>query len=325
MGRSRQHKWSWLQALLLLMSGVMLTSCGAPKLPQLSLAIADWPGYEYFYLAAHQRLDRKAGFELSVVQFSSLEDERRAYVRGDVEAIATTLPDAVAICRQAPARCPVIVLVLDQSDGADQLIASQSVRSMASLKGKVLGIEKSDLGEYMAIRALQKAGMVIGDVRLVYGGPRNLVDRLVAGNLDAIVSYPPHIDYLGKSQDWQVLFSSRDIPGEIVDVLAVSPALFRDRLLVDQLIQSWWLARDYALAQPQQATTLMAKRQGVTPAQFMAFQNWINYPGREAQAQLLAAEGPVQQTLRRLVQNSRSFKSGAVSPLLPTVSVPARP
>ena len=85
-----------------------LGACLAPwQQRQVRLAIVDWPAYEYFYLASRKGLDLQQGYRLQVDQFGSLQDQRRAFSRGDVEAIATTLPEAIAICREAPARCPV--------------------------------------------------------------------------------------------------------------------------------------------------------------------------------------------------------------------------
>ena len=286
----------------------------------LRLAILDWPGYEFFYLARRRGLDRQLGYELRLNQFSSLQDQRQAYVRGDVEAIATTLPEAMAICRDAPPRCPAIVLVLDQSNGADQLIASSSVSNLASLRGRRVGLERSVLGEFVLLRALQSAGIDLTAVQLRYAGPQALVAQLKAGGLDAIVTYSPHGDALLDDPGWRLLFSSRNIPGEVVDVLAVSPELVRSRSrLVPALVNTWWAAQREAQERPGPSVVLMAQRQGVTPAQFRRSQQWIVYPDRTEQPSLLALNGPVQTTLRRLqgqMQRAGRLPTGVPLPSL---------
>jgi NitT/TauT family transport system substrate-binding protein len=241
-----------------------------------------------------------------VDQFGSLQDQRRAYSRGDVEAIATTLPEAIAICREAPARCPSIVLVLDDSNGADQVVAGSRWRSVAELKGQRVGLEPSVLGEFMLLRAVQGQGLKLADFKLRYDGPKALVSQLQRGVVDAIVTYSPHSDGLVADPRFWVLFSSSQIPGEVVDVLAVSPELLRrDSKQVAALVRTWWAARQLAAQEPQQATALMAQRQGVTPEQFLSSQRLIRYLDRNQQADLLAADGPVQRTLQRLQRQMR--------------------
>ena len=142
-----------------------LSACLAPwRERQVRLAIVDWPAYQYFYLASRQGLDREQGFSLKVDQFGSLQDQRNAFSRGDVDAIATTLPEALAICREVPVRCPVIVLVLDDSNGADQLIGPASLRSPAELKGQHIHHLSGNLAG-----AEQHAPTRIGQERIAVG------------------------------------------------------------------------------------------------------------------------------------------------------------
>ena len=308
-GATKQRRL--LAALVALVgSALALGGCvSAWRQQQVRLAIIDWPAYEYFYLASKTGLDRAQGFSLQVDQFGSLQDQRRAFSRGDVEAIATTLPEAIAICREAPARCPWIVLVLDESNGADQVMGSARLPSPAALKGQRVGLERSVLGEFVLLRALQSHGLNLADLSLRYDGPKALVTQLQRGSVAAIVTYAPHSDALIGDPRWRVLFSSSQMPGEVVDVLAVSPELVRhDPQLVSALVRTWWTARAFAVDQPQQAVELMAQRQGVPPVQFLRSQRLIRYPGRAQQAALLAADGPIQRTLRVLEQQMRQAK-----------------
>jgi len=71
---------------------------------ELVVAITSWPGYEYFYLAEQENLGRPFGLDLKIQQYTSLEDQRKAFVRGEMPAIATTVPEAIAICQEMPAR-----------------------------------------------------------------------------------------------------------------------------------------------------------------------------------------------------------------------------
>jgi hypothetical protein len=110
------RRWRILVLLLAAVGGVGLAWLLVHRQPRkLTVAITTWPGYEYFYLAEQKQLALAEGLDLRVNQYTSLEDQRLAFVRGDVNVMATTLSEAIAVCQEVPARCPELMLVLDES------------------------------------------------------------------------------------------------------------------------------------------------------------------------------------------------------------------
>mgnify|MGYP006278180201 CR=1 FL=1 len=286
----------------------------------LAVAITTWPGYEYLYLAEQQQLGRAYGLQLKVLQYSSLVDQRQAYERGDVPALATTVPEAIAICQEAPQRCPQLVLVLDESSGADRIVSRIALRTPQQLLGSRVGLERSVLGEYMLVRSFGAHPPSLSQLRLHFDGPTALVKALQAGDLDAIVTYAPHDTPLLGDPRFRVLFSSRSIPGEVVDVLAVDPAFAqRNPNDVKALVQTWWAARRFALHHAAEAVSLMAQRQQITPEEFRASEHGLNYPGPAAQNRLLAPGGPLARSISQmsaLMQASGGLHAGAPLPQL---------
>ena len=303
-GSPPRHRVRWLAAALIGAAGIAALAfwlAGRPR--QLLVAISSWPGYEYFYLAEQKQLGRRHGLDLGVKQFSSLDDLRLAYVRGDLNAVATTLPEAIAICQQAPPRCPLLVLVLDESAGGDRLVARVPLASSQQLLGRRVGLERTLLAEYLLLRSFGDRPPRLEQLQLRFDGPVALVRALQAGDLDAIVTYPPHDQPLRQDSRFRELFSSRAMPGEVVDVLAVDPDFARRRQHdLRALVRTWWEAQAYARSHPSEAVALMAQRQQVTPASFQASQQGLRYPGPADQRQLLAADGPVAQTLEQMAR-----------------------
>ncbi len=187
---SRKQCLAWLAGLALVGAGV-----GAWRLlrqdSRVSVAISSWPGYEAFYLAEQRDLARRFGLDLRVQQYSSLEDQRGAYLRGDVEIIATTIPDAIAICQEMPRRCPELILVLDQSNGADVVLSHRKITTVRDLVGQRVGLERTVLAEYLLLRALETEGLGLSQVNHHHEGPQGLVAAFEKGDLAAIVTYPP--------------------------------------------------------------------------------------------------------------------------------------
>jgi NitT/TauT family transport system substrate-binding protein len=284
---------------------------------ELRLAIVNWPAYEYFYLAEDKGLARPFGLNLQVAQYSSLLDQRQAFERGDVQVIATTIPEALAICHERPARCPQLILVLDQSNGADRILARAPISTPQQLLGKRVGLERAVLAEYLLTRSLgDEPRRLNQQMRLHVDVPEGLVARLRSGELDAIVTYHPYDTLLSQDPVIREVFSSKHIPGEIVDVLAVDPTYSREHPKeLTALVQTWWAARDYARRNPSQAAAVMAQRQQLDLEQFQASERGLTYPSLGDQPSLMAPDGPVSRTMRRVATLMRS--SGGIAPGTP--------
>lgn len=288
--------------------------------PAIRLAITSFPPYNYFYLASRVPGLLPDGLNLVVRQYTSLEDQRRSFEQGAVEVVATTLPEALAICQDAPQRCPAIVLVLDQSAGADQLVASNAIADVRQLKGRRVGLEHSVLGEYLLLRSLEGSGLTFADLQLHYLGPVDLLKALRRGELDAVVTYAPHTALLQGDPGFRVLFDSTQIPQEVMDVLAVDRDWARRHpRLVKSLVASWWAARAHAAAEPQSSVALMARREQITPQEFLDFERLVHYPGPKEQRQLLAPRGPVEQVLERMARLMREAQRVRATPPLPSI------
>lgn len=135
----------------------------------------------------------------------------------------------------------------------------------------------------------------------MHEGPSALVSALSEGKVAGIVTYPPHSNLLREDSPYRVLFSSAQIPGEIVDVLAVNPAYAkRHPGMIRKLVRTWWAAQALARAEPTSSQALMAKREQVSPAEFVASERGIRYLGPAVQAEMLAPTGSVARVLARM-------------------------
>ncbi|MDI9406242.1 MAG: ABC transporter substrate-binding protein [Chitinophagaceae bacterium] len=285
---------------------------------RLLVSITSWPGNEYLYLAEQRQLARPFGLDLVIKQTSSLADQRQAFVRGDHNVMATTVPEAIAVCQEAPKRCPELMLVLDESLGADRLIGRSGLSAPAQLVGQRVGLERTVLAEYLLLRSFAGQPIRLEDLQLRFDGPVALVRALQAGDLDAIVTYAPHDTPLRTDPRFRELFSSRRVPGEIVDVIAVAPEFARTRRRdLQALVRTWWAAQAYARQRRREAVEVMAQRQQITSDQFRESERGLRYPDASQQRLLLASDGPVARSIERLAQLMRQagrLEAGAPLP-----------
>ena len=299
--RSRLLPWLAAATAGLIGAGALALGLNARRPRPVMVAITSWPGYEYLYLAEQKDLASRYRIDLRIEQFSSLQDQRRAFSTGAVDVIATTVPEAIAICQESPRRCPLLVLVLDESTGADRVVAVRRIQRPDQLLGRRIGMEASVLGQYMLLSSFGERPVSLEQMTLVYDGPQALVSGLQAGNLDAIVTYAPHDLPLRGDPRFHELFSSAALPGQVVDVLAVDPQFARRHPdAIRALVRTWWAAQAEVRRNPGPSLALMAGRQRMTAGQFRLTEEGLRYPGPEQQRWLLAADGPLARSMARM-------------------------
>ena len=278
------------QGLIRLCLILWLSGCIPQEQEPVIVAINPWPGYELLYLAEKKGFFKQVGANVQLYQLDSLTDVQFAYINGNADGLTGTLVEAVQ--SQVLSKQPLkIVMVPDYSNGGDVIIAEQSIDSLSDLKGKNIGCEVSTLGIYFLQRALHQAGLTLSDVKVVNVLPTDGYHALSVGSIDALVAYPPASVQLLKNQAYRAIFSSADIPKEIIDVVLLSQqALTKNPQIVEQLHQAWDLAINEYLKNPSQAAAIMAGREQVGVEDFMAIINSQLVVMDSAEQRLLMSE-----------------------------------
>jgi NitT/TauT family transport system substrate-binding protein len=272
---------------------LILSLSGCAKKPEkpIIIAINPWPGYEFLYLAEEKGFFEQAGINIQLIQLDSLSDAQRAYINNHADGIASTLIEAVQV-GPLGGKPVSIVMITDYSNGGDVIISQKNIQTIADLKGKKVGAEVSSLGIYVLQRALVQAGMSLNDVTLVNTGQHHGEQAMTELKIDAFVSYPPVSVNLLKHPQLHTLFTSADIPKEIIDTVALSKAVIQQHpKLVSGLHQAWQLALNFYQQYPDEAVNIMAKREGLTPAEFkIALGDLVILDSSEQQALLQQAD-----------------------------------
>lgn len=271
------------------------------RLPLLPVPVSPWPGYGYLALAAQQGFDQQQGIRIEVRRYIDPQLILRDLAWGRLPLAQITTVELVDLCSRVPQRCPVVVLALDESRGADQLLLANDLTDLKALRGQTVAVTPSSLGPFLVSRALEQAGMTLQDVSLLSIPLREMPARLASGELKAAAMYPPFSTWALRTGKARVVFDSRSIPGEIHDVLVVDRRFLASHPdLVARLLRAWQAAHRYAAEQPRSANAWLAELQGVSVAEFKTAQDGIMYLPLEQQRQLLAPGGALERNLRAL-------------------------
>lgn len=316
--RGHRGQLAGLGLLVALVAGCHLSP------PSLTVPVSSWPGFEYFYLAEQKGLAQRQGLNLRIQEYADPQSIVHAYLRGEAPIAQLTTVEAVEICSRAPGRCPVVVLVLDESRGGDQVLGRPPIASIPQLRGRKVAVTQSSLGSFVLSRALEKHGLQLADVRLTHLPLDAIPAALSAGRVDAAALFPPFSEQAIAQAGARRLFDSREIPGEIFDILVVEPQAFQ-RLDAElpKLLQAWQAAHDLRRRDPGQAIAVMARREQLTPQAFLAAEKGLIYTDLPQQRPLLQAAGPLARNLRN-VQRVQ-IQLGLLNPASPLPRVSDRP
>jgi NitT/TauT family transport system substrate-binding protein len=269
-------------ATVLLMEFVF-AACAKEPLSPLRVGFDVWPGTESLYLA--RDLGYYKNTPIKLVDYPSDSELMRAYRNGELEAITITLDDAWSLAQITPDFR--IVLIMDISNGGDGIVAKPEIKKLQALKGRRVGVESTALEAFVLSRALGQVGMSSKDVQIISLLASGDEQPFKQGSIDAVVTYEPTLSKL-RATGANLLFDSRQIPGEIMDILAI-----RENVLTGQpsaaqaLITGWFRALDYLQKHPSDAARRIASHSRVTPLEFLESLNSIRIPNVQQNKKIL--------------------------------------
>jgi NitT/TauT family transport system substrate-binding protein len=253
--------------LALLATTLLGGACTESKKKPLRIGFNPWPGYEFIYLAQELRLNDKLGISVQIVEFGSLAEARRSFERGEIDVIGTTLVEFLLI-RQNTQQRPKIFYVTDYSMGADVILGRASIKSIKDLKGKKVSVEPGSVSIYLLTRALEINGLQLSDVTILTSDQIGMLAAAKKGDVDAVITYTPFSIQFEKIS-FKAVFSSKDIPKEIVDVLVAREDVIRSRKTeLRGVLTSFEDARKLSLKPDSEGIRIMANREQIPPEKF---------------------------------------------------------
>ena len=193
----------------------------------LKIAYSDWPGWVAWEIAIQKGWFKEAGVD---VEFTWLDyvPSMEAFSAGKVDAVCMTNGDALVT--GATGGKSVSIIVNDYSDGNDMIVAKPGINTVAQLKGKTIGVEVGFVDHLLLLHALKAANLKESDVKLKNVKTDETPQALKSGDVDAIGAWQPSSGAaLKEVPGSKPIFTSKDVPGLIYDMLAVNPKSLAER------------------------------------------------------------------------------------------------
>jgi len=193
-----------------------------------------------------------------------------AYSAGKVDAVTITNGDALVTGSSgAPS---VGILINDYSNGNDMVVAKPGIKSVADLKGKKVGVEVGFVSHLLLMNALKSANLTDKDITIVNVPTDQTPQTLKSGKVDAIVAWQPNSGQALKLVPGSTpIFTSKNVPGIIYDMLAVNPkSLAERRADWVKVVKVWFKVADFVKneANIDEAAKIMSARVGLKPEEY---------------------------------------------------------
>ena len=186
----------------------------------LKVAYSDWPGWVAFDIAIQKGWYKEAGVNVEFVWMEYVPS-MEAFQAGKVDAVTVTNGDQLVM--GAAGKSSKAILINDISYGNDMIVAKAGIASIKDLKGKKIGLELGFVEHLMLLKELEANGMTEADVTLVNVPTNDTPQTLASGGVDAIAAWQPSSGAALKSVPGsKAVYTSKDVPGLIYDVVAVS-------------------------------------------------------------------------------------------------------
>ena len=266
----------WVLAMVLvLMMSAALTGCGGSSKETaaggaedpITIALSPWPGWYMWYLVEEQGLFEKHGVNVELKWFPVYSDSLQALATGKVDANSQTLSDTLAPVSKGIGL--KAVLVNDNSNGGDAIVAKPDIQSVKDLAGKTVATELGTVDHLLLLTALEQSGMKESDVNFVNMTVNDAGPAFITGKTDASVLWEPFQTKAVTEGKGKVLFSSQDTPGLIPDLLVFRENVVKNRKEdVQHIVDAWFEGLAYFEAHPDEAIKLLAEKAETTPEDF---------------------------------------------------------
>jgi len=260
------------------------------------LGFSAWPGWFPWQVALEKGFFKANGLTIDLRFYDNYTDSLTALTNGDIDANSQTLNDTLSSVTDGARE--TIVLVNDNSTGNDQIIARPGIGRIADLKGKTVAAEEGTVDHYLLMLALRKAGLGAKDVRFKPMATDAAAAALGQGKVDAVGVFAPFTSTALELDGSSAIATSKDFPGAIPDHLVVTGAFLNKHPNdVQALVKTWFDTLDWIRSNAGEATAIMAKRAGVTEAEYATYDSGT--------------------TVFSLDQNIEAFKPGPTAASLP--------
>lgn len=253
----------WMMLVLLTVWGVAPSTAIADHHKPLKVAWSLYPGYSPFVIAFQKDLISKHGGNVDPILYDVSAKQLPDFEAGRLDGGFFAFADALTLDARSNGGVR-LVLVADNSNGADVVVAGPDIGTISDLRGKQIGTGIGSFRELLVRKMLRSENLTVNDVTLVQIGPDEVPDAL-PDSIQAGQTWEPFTSK-AISNGAHIIFSSADTPGLIPDVLVFHKRVVEKRPEdVRAVVDAWFEALEFWRQHPGEGNKIIADATGRDP------------------------------------------------------------
>ncbi|MBF7014559.1 putative urea ABC transporter substrate-binding protein [Novosphingobium resinovorum] len=285
----------------------------APKRTEFNIGwsiYAGWMPWPYAQQAGIvKKWADKYGLKINIVQVNDYVESVNQYTAGKLDGVTVANMDALTI-PAAGGKDTSAIIVGDYSNGNDGILMKGG--DLKTIKGQSVNLVELSVSHYLLARGLNSVGMQLRDVKTVNTGDADIVGAFASPDVKVAVAWNPQLNAMKAQPGAKLVFSSADIPGEILDLLCVDTATLKANPNLGKALAGIWYETTALMtrqdAEGKAARAAMAKLAGATPEAFDS-QLSTTFLYSDAKAAVAATDAPALVTTMTRVRDF-SFSKG---------------
>ncbi|WP_142631557.1 putative urea ABC transporter substrate-binding protein [Raoultella ornithinolytica] len=246
----------------------------------------------------------KYGIKINIVQLNDYIESINQYTAGQFDGCTMTNMDALTI----PATGGVDTTALitgSYSDGNDGVVLKGSAKTLADLKGMQVYLPELSVSHYLLVRGLEKAGLQEKDVKVVNTSDADIVSAFGTSSVRAAVAWNPQLSAIKKTPQTSEVFSSAQVPGELIDMMVVNTQTLKDNPALGKALTGAWFEMMAKMhAGDAQALNAMAADSGTDLAGYQAQLKTTHLFWTAAETLTFISSPELAKTMQRVAQFS---------------------
>lgn len=162
------------------------------------------------------------------------------------------------------------------SYGADGLVVTKNIQSISDLKGKKVYLGFGFPSDFLFHYVAEKNGLAPSDFQTVNLSPEDVGSSFVAGKIDVGMTWEPWLSKTVERKDGKVLFTSRDYPGVITDIIMARTDFIQNRRAdVENVMRAFFEASDWWTKNTTAGNAIAAQAFKLTPEDFAPMRDTV--------------------------------------------------
>lgn len=258
-----------LTIILLSISCLFSTANASEKKTSFKVAWSIYSGWmPWGYATDHGIIDKwakKYDIEIEVVQLNDYIESIIQYTAGSFDACGMTNMDALTIPSISGVDTTGLILG-DYSNGNDAILLKDG-KEFSDIKGQSVNLVELSVSHYLMARALDIHNMSEKDITIVNTSDADIVSSFATSDVTAAAVWNPQLSMImEQAPSVTSVFNSSEIPGEIIDMMAVNTeTLNANPDFGKALVGAWFETMQLMSAntdQAKEARSEMAKNSG---------------------------------------------------------------